>query len=307
MTVHLRPELGSAPVRVATRGSTLALRQAQWVAAEIQRQGRRPVELVTIQTLGDAHPTRPVAELGGAGVFTKEIETAVLDHRADVAVHSYKDLPPGTRPGLTVAAVPPRGPVEDLLLVRSQARDLGQPVWLVRSGARVGTGSARRVAQLRLHRPDLSFADLRGNVPTRIERLRSGAFDAVVLAKAGLVRLGLDLADLHLVDLLADGILPAAGQGALAIQCRADDSSLIDLLSRLNDAGSERCVAAERALLAYTGGDCSTALGCLAVLKDGRISLSACWIRGERDVRRCHVLDDDPQSAAQAAFRKLTA
>jgi len=254
-------------MRIATRGSDLALWQARWVQRALQAAGVERVELHVVATTGDVNPEGSLARLEGTGFFSREVEAALIEGAADVAVHSFKDLPTQQPPALVVAAVPTRGVVNDLLILRSDvvstgdARPLrampastgdapvygrcpadsggrtasddrtasGGRIWPLAPAARVGTSSARRAAQL-LHihsaggrRPDLIVADIRGNVPTRIGKLRQGQYDAVVLAAAGIARLSLDLTGLVVVDLQPYGFLPAPAQGALALQCRRDD------------------------------------------------------------------------------------
>jgi hydroxymethylbilane synthase len=262
-------------VRIATRGSKLALWQAEHVRALLQ--GEEPalrVELVILKTTGDKILDRPLAEVGGKGLFVKEIEEAVADGRADLAVHSMKDLPAEVAPGLEVLAVPPREDPRDALLVRaglsaSRLAELPQH-------ARVGTSSLRRMCQLRAVRPDLEVVPLRGNVDTRLRRLGEGAFDAIVLAAAGLRRLG--LAE-HIRHVLEPGeMLPAIGQGALAIEGRCEDAVTRVRLGRLDHPPTAVCVAAERAFLGRLGGGCRTPLAAHAVLAgtatEGRIVLT---------------------------------
>lgn len=244
--------------RIATRGSPLALWQAEHVRTALL--GRCPdarVELVPITSTGDAHRDRPLSGLGRVGVFTKEIQEALLDRRADVAVHSLKDLPTDPTPGLTLAAVPLRGPVEDVLLTRD-----GQPLWDLRPRAQVATSSPRRHAMLRRQRPDFEIVPVRGNVDTRLRKLDRGDFDALVLARAGLSRL--DLLPSNATILSVDDFLPAPGQGALAIECRADDARTLAALAAINDRLTRAAVDAERAVLKALGGGCSIPLGALA-------------------------------------------
>jgi hydroxymethylbilane synthase len=233
-------------LRVATRGSALALWQAEHVAGLLRAaEPSLDVELVLVETQGDRQRDVPIWELGGKGVFAKEIQAAVLDGRADVAVHSAKDLPSTTPDDLVLAAVPQRGDPRDCL-VGSTLDDL-------REGAVVATGSLRRQAQLAHLRPDLRFEGLRGNVPTRVEA--AGRFDAIVLAAAGLDRLG--LAE-HIAERLStETMLPQVGQAALAVECRRDDHDVRPLVERIEHAATRRCVDAERGFLVELGGDCS--------------------------------------------------
>ncbi len=251
----------------------MALRQTALVADALRERVGVACEEVIVASEGDRLTDLPIAEIGGVGVFTKLVEQAVLAGEADVAVHSLKDLPTTETAGLTVAAVPLRGSAGDLLLSRAGT---GASDGLLHRGATVGTGSARRAAQMLHLQADVVIAPIRGNVPTRVEKLRAGAFDAVILAAAGIERLGLDLGGLTVVDLLAMGFLPAPGQGALAVQCRVDDASVRDVLARIHDDETATCVAAERGLLARLGGGCHAAVGCLGtVLGSGSIRLEA--------------------------------
>ncbi len=292
-------------MRIATRGSELALRQAHWVRDAIRLRYDGAVELVVVKTQGDRVLDRALRTIEGKGFFTKEIEDALLAGQADVAVHSYKDLPTEKVAGLIVAAVPPRAAVNDLLLIHNDRVDASRKPWLLPTGARVGTSAIRRIAQLRHQRPDLAVVEIRGNVPTRVRKVREGACDAVVLAQAGLDRLGLDLSDLTVVDLLETGFLPAPAQGALAVQCREGDTETIAVLRDLHHADAAACVEAERGLLTLFEGGCTLPLGCTARMTGGKIKLRANWLKREGEMRTCTVIGDDPASAARLAYEKL--
>jgi hydroxymethylbilane synthase len=267
------------PIRIATRASDLALWQARWVAARLAELGHGS-ELVEVVTVGD-RSTAPVRELG-VGVFVKGVQEAVRDGRADLAVHSFKDLPSAPAEGLEVAAVPPRAAAHDVLLLRPEAFDDAAGALPTAAGARIGTGAVRRVAQLRALRPDLHATDLRGNVPTRVGRLRAGdGLDGLLLAAAGLDRLGLDLGGLRRVDLDPALLLPAPAQGALALEIRRGDP-LGDLLTDLHDVRGFPTIAAERGLMAMLDAGCQLALGAHAVRgSDGLVALDA-WFEGTR-------------------------
>ena len=240
--------------RIATRGSALARWQADHVAALLAARGHRDIELVIVETTADRRLDIPIDAMGGKGVFVKEVQAAVLDGRADLAVHSAKDLPALTPPGLVIAAVPERADARDVL-VGARLRDLPM-------GAHVATGSIRRRAQLAGVRPDLRFSGLRGNIATRLER--AGDFDAIVMAKAALDRLGLHP---EVVDVLDPAtMLPQVGQGALAVECRAADDARRHVLAAIEHPASRRVVDAERAFLAALGGDCDLPAGAHAVL-----------------------------------------
>lgn len=285
-------------LRIATRTSNLARWQATWVSAALARLGRA-AELVTIETQGDRE-LRPFAELEGQGFFTKAVQEAVLDGRADLAVHSFKDLPSARHPELLIAALPPRADVRDVLLTLPGKYAPGNQALPVVVGASVGSSAARRRAQLLALRPDLVPLDLRGNVETRVSKLRAGQYDAILLAAAGLQRLELDLSDLRVTSLAPEFFLPAPAQGALALECRADRPDLVALLGELDDAPTARAVAAERGLMARLDGGCQLALGAYATSHGASVTLAA-WYEG-RSVR---VEGDSVQEAVQAAFRAL--
>jgi hydroxymethylbilane synthase len=245
---------------IGTRGSQLALWQARWVQSQIEGAG-----ILTIKTSGDRFSAAALPEVGGKGLFTKEIEEALLDGRADVAVHSLKDLPTEMDLRLIIAAVPRREDVRDALV--------GHTLATLPPGARVGTGSPRRAAQLRYIRPDLAVESIRGNVDTRLRKLDEGQYDAIVLAAAGLRRLG--LGD-RIAEYLSPEIMcPAVGQGALGIQCRAADSETLRRLAALEDPGARAEVSAERALLAELGGGCRVPIGGSARLEGNTLRLTA--------------------------------
>lgn len=249
-------------IRVATRGSALARWQAEHVASRLQAAVPEvEVALVVVDTQGDRHLDVPLWELGGKGVFAKEVQAAVLDGRADLAVHSAKDLPSATTEGLVIAAVPERGDARDAL-VGSTLADLPE-------GAEVATGSLRRQAQLAALRPDLRFVGLRGNMATRLAK--AADHDAVVVAAVALDRLG--LGD-HITEVLTlDQVLPQVAQGALAVECRVDDADLRARLAGVEHADSRRCVDAERAFLAELGGDCSLPAAAHATLVEGEVQV----------------------------------
>jgi hydroxymethylbilane synthase len=287
-----------ARVRIATRASALALWQARWIEAKLRAAGAE-VELVEIETQGDKDG-RPFAEIAGVGFFTKAVQEAVLDGRADVAVHSYKDLPSAPAPGLEVAAVPERADPRDVLVVRPEAFDEDAAPLPLRAGTVVGTGAARRRAQLAALRPDIATADLRGNVPTRVEKLRGGGYGAIVLAAAGLNRLEADLDGLEAVVLDPATFVPAPAQGALALEIRRGDDGLASLLTELHDVRGHRAVAAERGLMAMIQGGCQLALGAHARRTNGTLTLHA-WYEG----RGATVQHPSSEGAAMLAYDAL--
>lgn len=255
----------SARLRIATRGSDLALTQSRHIAARIERELRVGVELVVLRTTGDRITDRPLARIGGKGLFVKEIEEALLDGRADVAVHSAKDIPVRIAPGCVIAAYPEREDPRDALCARVRGQRLAD----LPRGARVGTGSTRRMALLRAYRPDLELVPLRGNVPTRLGKLEGDGLDAVVLACSGLDRLGLG----EVIDerIAPETMLPAIGQGRLALETREGDVWHERMIG-LESAEVGVVAQAERAFQTAVGGDCSVPLaGFGERLGDGRL------------------------------------
>lgn len=244
-------------IRIATRASDLALVQARTVAAQIERELGASTEIVPVKTTGDRIQNVSLAKIGGKGLFVQEVEGALVDGRADVAVHSAKDLPAALADGLVLAAFPERADCRDALV----ARRAGTTLSALGTGARVGTGSARRAALLKMNRADLEIVPLRGNVPTRLRKLVEQELDAVILACAGLDRLG--LGDQIAERISPDVMLPAVAQGALAIEARLGEA-LCDDLAALNDARTARDVSAERGFLARLGADCTVPVACLA-------------------------------------------
>ncbi len=251
-------------VRIATRKSKLALAQTRWVGAELQSHWPGlEIEEVHVVTQGDRIQDVPLSSVGGKGLFVSEVEAAVSDGRADIAVHSMKDVPAVLAAGLVLACVPPREDPRDVLIAPG-----GPELDALEAGAKIGPSSPRRSAQLRAHRNDLQFALLRGNIDTRLRKLDEGQYAAIVLAYAGLRRLG--LAERPLWPIPVEISLPAVGQGALAIEARAGDTAILELLAPLNHADSRVAVEAERTLLARLEGGCQVPLaGHAQVLEDG--------------------------------------
>jgi hydroxymethylbilane synthase len=257
-------------IRIATRGSALALWQANWVRDRLMADDPElAVELLVLKTRGDKILDRALSEVGGKGLFVKEIEEALLDGRAEVAVHSMKDLPAEIPTGLLLGAVPLREDARDALLVAPalSARDVAS----LPTGARIGTSSLRRVCQLKARRPDLEIVPLRGNVDTRVRKVDAGELDAIVLACAGLNRLGHG-ARITAALSTAES-LPAIGQGALAIECRDDDAETLARLHKLDDRTTAHAVTAERAFLRRLQGDCKTPLAAHATVDGARLIL----------------------------------
>ena len=266
-------------IRIATRASQLALWQAHHVADLIRNSSSDcDVEVVHISTEGDRDRNRSLAAMGGVGVFTREVQAAVLDGRADLAVHSLKDLPTESAAGLTLAAVPDRAPVHDALILPAgtetpEAADGESLVCSLPSGAKIGTGSPRRQAQLLHFRDDLQMLDIRGNVETRLKKLDDGEYDAIVLAEAGLRRLG--LADRISGLLQPPLMLHAVGQGALGIECRSDDEFTRTCLAAISNADVLAAVTAERSLLRELRAGCHAPVGV-----SSRVSTDTVFLEG---------------------------
>ncbi len=247
---------------IATRGSQLALWQAEYIKSllEAQHSGLH-VELLRIKTKGDIILDVPLAKVGGKGLFVKEIEEALLDGRADLAVHSMKDVPMELPEGLVLGCVPKREVPHDVLLSAQYASLDALP-----QGAHVGTSSLRRQAQLLALRPDLRISSLRGNVDTRVRKLMEGQYDAIVLAGAGVKRLGITTPHMYAFD--TDAFVPAVGQGALGIECRENRTDVLEYLAFMEHAGTRTCVSAERAFLQGLNGGCQVPIAGHAVMHD---------------------------------------
>ncbi|GMU52595.1 MAG: porphobilinogen deaminase [Candidatus Xenobia bacterium] len=292
-------------VRLGTRGSELALAQSMQVARQLEslHPGLR-VETLVIKTTGDQKADVPLSSLGGKGAFTREIEHALLGGQVDLAVHSLKDLPTTLPEGLVLGAVPERQDPRDCLIA-------SVPLGELPPGARVGTGSARRVGQLRQARPDLIFEGIRGNLPTRVAKWRRGEYQAIVLALAGLNRLGLEACglephELHPLD--PSVCLPAPGQGVLGLEIREHDEQTRALLAPLEHPESALAMRVERAFLAELEGNCSLPAGCLA--ESGREGLSARGVLGDAGgerLARSSAHDRDPERLGRELARQLKA
>jgi hydroxymethylbilane synthase len=260
---------GATILRIGTRGSPLALVQARTVRARLAAAlgvAEETIELVTIRTTGDAIQDRSLAEAGGKGLFTKEIEEALLDGRVDLAVHSAKDVPTVSQPGLTLAACLEREDPRDVFISRkaSSFADLPQ-------GATLGTTSPRRQAIAKQIRPDLRIVPLRGNVETRLRKLEAGEMDATILALAGMKRLGLERHATRIMEVAE--FLPAAGQGAIALETREKNTRVRDLLARIDHANTSTALACERAFLGVLDGTCKTPIGGYAEISGDTIHL----------------------------------
>jgi len=261
------------PLRIGTRSSALAQWQAESVRTQLAEKGVA-AELILIRTAGDRDPHAPLRTMGGQGVFIKELEDALLEERIDLAVHSMKDVPTELPEGLLISAVTKREDVRDALVSRE-----GLSLDRLPHGARVGTGSLRRQAQLRHYRVDLHMADIRGNVDTRLAKLDRGDYDAIVLAQAGLERLG--MAGRVSETLSPDICLPAAGQGAIGIESREADAAVLRVLAKLNHLPTRIAVDAERTVLAGLGGGCQLPAGIWAHLEAPDFVIDACVLAAD--------------------------
>jgi hydroxymethylbilane synthase len=284
---------------IGSRGSDLALWQANYVRDLLKKHHPDlEVTIEIIHTTGDKILDSSLSMIGGKGVFTKEIEVALLEKTIDIAVHSMKDLPTADQAELTIAAVPERAPVEDAFLAKDKSAKLME----LRDGARIATGSLRRKAQLLAKRGDLEIIDIRGNVPTRIKKMLDSDWDGMILASAGLYRLGLTDHLAHTIS--TEWVLPAVGQGALAIQCRANDAETIKRLDALNHNETKLAVTAERALLAEMGGGCQVPIGAHGQIAGDVLELTACvaTLSGESVIRASHT---GPTNKAAEIGREL--
>jgi hydroxymethylbilane synthase len=301
-------------IRLGTRGSALARAQTHWVARRLEERGF-DTDVCIIRTTGDKDQTRRFSEIGSPGLFVREIEQALTEGRVDVAVHSYKDLPSQNPEELVVAAVPERRSPRDRLLAPPAAIDEGAGPIPLRRGATVGTASSRRRALLLSLRDDLDIQPLRGNVPTRLGRLREGRFDAVLLAAAGLDRLDAaaeaggeeppDRSGLMQIDLDPEVFVPAPSQGALALEVRRDDADTREAIGQLHDADSARPVEAERHLLMLIQGGCEVPFGAWSrPTPDGRLELFAA-IEWEDGLHRAREVGEDPIPLAERAWEAL--
>jgi hydroxymethylbilane synthase len=278
----------------ATRPSTLARWQTSWVReALLAKHPSLICEEKVITTQGDRILDRPLPEIGGKGLFTRELEAELLSGAVHAAVHSLKDLPVENPPGLTIGCIPKRADVGDVLLSNK-----GQTLHELPPGAVVGTSSLRRSAQLLAVRPDLRIAPLRGNVDTRIRKLKAGQYDAIVLAGAGVIRLGLSSEITEWLSL--DWMLPAPGQGALAVQCRADDKQTLEILSAIENPQSRSATLAERSFLQALGGGCSVPVAAYAEQREDKIHLTGAVISLDgKQVIRCQASGQNAHQVGQ--------
>jgi hydroxymethylbilane synthase len=283
-------------LRIGTRGSLLAKWQAEYVRKQLFASVGVEAEIVTIKTSGDKLQMSPLSQIGGKGIFIKELEEALLEETIDLAVHSVKDVPTETPSRLMFPAVCRREDVRDCLVAAN-----GATLASLRQRARVGTGSLRRQAQLRHIRPDLDLRELRGNVDTRLRKVESGEYEAVMLAKAGLDRLG--WSERITETLSPEEFLPAVGQGAIAVECRLRDPEAAEMLGGLDDLETRTAIIAERALLAALHGGCQVPLGAWARIERGELVMEACVcsVDGQQYVKQRAVAA--PEQAAELGGR----
>jgi hydroxymethylbilane synthase len=288
----------TSPLRIGTRGSRLALWQVNFIADRLRSlPDTPPVELVIIQTAGDQVRDVPLSQIGGDGVFTKEIQRALLDRSVDLAVHSLKDLPTTHVEGLVLAAVPERGPAGDVFVSRRHRRFADLP-----PGAVVATSSLRRRAQVLRRRPDLHLVNIRGNVETRLRKLADQDLDALILAEAGLERLGLGKAVTEILD--PAWMLPAVGQGALGLECRTDDAATLALVRHVNHPPTWHAVQAERALLRALGGGCQVPIGAATSVSASGLTLRGAVINPD-GTRRVEGQVSGPVTTGEELGRRL--
>lgn len=285
--------------KLGTRGSALALTQSRWVAKELGRLGWH-IDLEIIKTTGDQITNLPLGSIGVKGLFVSEIEQALLNGDVELAVHSMKDLPGDMPDGLKLGAVPKREDPRDVLVGRT-----APSIALLKEGAVVGTSSQRRKAQLLAVRPDIEIVDLRGNLDTRLRKLDEGQYDAICMAAAGLHRLG--LRDRITEYISVEVMIPAVGQGALALQTRVDSGEIGDALRTLDDENTRIAISAERAVLAALGGGCSIPLGVLATAEAGMLSIVGvlCQPDGKTSIRECMVGTESPEQLGRELALKL--
>jgi hydroxymethylbilane synthase len=280
------------PLRIGSRGSILARWQAEFVRKQLFQLTGVEAEIIIIKTSGDKMQQQPLTQIGGKGIFIKELEEALLEEAVDLAVHSVKDIPTETPGRLHFPAVCRRDDVRDCLVSHT-----GTLLANLKQGARVGTGSLRRQAQLRHYRPDLDLRELRGNVDTRLRKVESGEYDAIILSKAGLDRLGWSQKITEPIS--TDISLPAVGQGAIAIQSRVSDREADEFLSKLNDMETRTAIIAERALLSALQGGCQVPIGAWARMERSELVMEAvvCSVDGAQYVREKATAP--PDQAAQ--------
>jgi hydroxymethylbilane synthase len=267
-------------IRIGTRGSDLALWQAYHVKSQLEKNGNT-VEITIIKTQGDKIQDLSFDKLEGKGFFTKEIETALLSKEIDLAVHSHKDLETTPPSGLCIAAVSDREDAAELLVIQ-KSQFSSKLLWELNLNASIGTSSARRKSLVMAHRSDLEIRELRGNVPTRIQKLRDGQYDAILLAKAGVSRLNIDLSEFHVVELNPKIVVPAPAQGVLALQVRENETELFQEIQKLNNPWVEKQISIERKVLNLMEGGCQLPLGVYCDTENVYVSYAKQWEMGSK-------------------------
>ena len=292
---------------IGSRGSDLALWQANHIKAKLEDLGHS-VEIKIIKTQGDIIQHLSFDKMEGKGFFTKELEKELLEETIDMAVHSFKDLETNYPAGLTIGAITDRANPRDVLLIRKENVDPSQK-WEVKQGALIGTSSARRKVQLKKHRPDIRLDDIRGNVPTRVNKLRDGMFDAIVLAKAGLDRLEYDVSDLHVHVFDPTEFIPAPAQGALAIQIRESDGRIGEVIKKIHREDIAVTTSIERKVLNLFHGGCQMPLGAYCLpSKNGSYDLRAVMAESVKESPvYVHLSGNDPKVLAEQAVSELKA
>ncbi len=296
--------MAQLPIIIGTRGSELALWQAHYIEQRLIAAGH-DVIIKIIKTKGDKIQHLSFDKIEGKGFFTKELQDALLTGEIDMAVHSHKDLETQQPDGLMIAAVTEREEPHEVILIKEEVREPSQPLELPEHAV-VGTSSIRRKMILGNIRPDLKFEDLRGNVPTRIQKLRDGSWQAIVLAKAGLNRIAPDLSGLHLLALEPHDFVPAPAQGALALECRSNDTRLQTILAALNHEQTAAAVQIERAILRGVGGGCQVPLAAHAIQHDGLWQVFTSFTNGlDQPMQRIHVAGPSPSELIQKTLETL--
>ena len=291
-------------ILIGSRGSDLALWQANFVKDKLEDAGQK-VRIIIIKTQGDLIQHLSFDKMEGKGFFTKELESALINEKVDLAVHSCKDLETNHPDGLTIAANSARANPSDLLLMNPKFYDEGQ-LWNLGRNARVGTSSARRKVQLKEQRPDVNLLDIRGNVPTRIGKLRDGKFDAIVLAKAGVDRLEFDYSDLKAFEFSPTEFIPAPAQGVLALQTRSNDAELIEILQSIHNEEVKSCISIERKVLNLFNGGCQLPLGAYCTVKNGNFDLRVAMSETVNSpVVRTEFLNETGENLAERAVDQI--
>jgi hydroxymethylbilane synthase len=291
------------PVRIGTRGSDLALYQAKYVQRALEKI-RIPSEIIIIKTQGDVQDLS-FDKMEGKGFFTKEIEDALINNQIDLAVHSQKDLSTQHHPELMIAAVSSRQNPSDVLIVRRDAVEMTSS-YSLKQGAKVGTSSARRKTQFKAMRPDCDMVDIRGNVPTRIDKLRQGQFDAIIIAMAGIERLQIDLSEFHTYEFKPSEMVPAPAQGVIALQIKKSNADLKRVLQKINHRNTNKNINIERSILNRFDGGCQLPLGVYCAFKDGQYNVTASYARDTNSFpKRVFVKGNDPKHLVLKTQKQL--